>query len=144
VKAIGKQKHYQANPDSPIFTELRGITEKTSGLAEPVRNALLSLASQIHCAFIFGSIAKRQDTASSDIDLLIVSDTLGYADFYNAVEAVSTRLRRPVNPTIYTKKEFAKRMNENNPFLKKVLAQPKVWLIGGDDAIAVRQLMRAE
>jgi len=137
VKAIGKQKHYQANADSPIFSELLGITEKTFGLADPMRHALQALAPKIHAAFIYGSIAKRQDTASSDVDLMIISDTLEYADFYKAVEEFSVRLGRTVNPTIYTGKEFAKRVKEDNPFLKKVLAQPKLWLIGAEDAIAV-------
>jgi predicted nucleotidyltransferase len=137
VKAIGNQKHYQANADSPIFAELVAITEKTFGLVEPIKKSLQSLAPQIHAAFVYGSIAKRQDTASSDVDLMIVSDTLGYADFYKAVEEASARLGRPVNPTIYTRKEWAKRVKEDNPFLKRVLAQPKLWLIGGEDAIAV-------
>jgi len=102
-----------------------------------MRHALQALAPKIHAAFIYGSIAKRQDTASSDVDLMIISDTLEYADFYKAVEEFSVRLGRTVNPTIYTGKEFAKRVKEDNPFLKKVLAQPKLWLIGAEDAIAV-------
>jgi predicted nucleotidyltransferase len=137
VRAIGNQKHYQANPDSPIFVELSGIAEKTFGLAEPLRVALQPLAPQIVAAFVYGSVAKRQDTASSDVDLMIISDTLGYGDFFNTIETVSARLGRPLNPTIYTSKEFAKRVKDGNSFMKKVLAQPKVWLIGGEDAIAV-------
>lgn len=144
VRAIGKQKHYQANPESPIFAELCGITEKTSGLAEPLREALQPLAPQILAAFIYGSIAKRQDTAASDIDLMIISDTLGYSDFYNTIEEIGTRLGRPLNPTIYTGKEFTKRVKDGNSFVKRVLAQPKVWLIGGQDALAVRKPMRTK
>lgn len=144
VRAIGKQKHYQANPESPIFAELCGIIEKTSGLAEPLREALQPLAPQILVAFIFGSIAKRQDTAASDIDLLIISDTLGYGDFYNTIETVSERLGRPLNPTIYTGKEFAKRKKDGNSFVKRVLEQPKVWLIGGEDALVIRKSVRTK
>jgi predicted nucleotidyltransferase len=136
-RAIGKQKHYQADPASPIFAELRSVIEKTSGLAEPLRNALKPLASQIQTAFVYGSIAKQQDTASSDIDLMIISDTLGYGDLYGVIESVTTRLGRPLNPTIYTRKEFSKRVKEENVFITRVLVQPKIWLIGGEDDLGI-------
>ena len=80
IKALGNQKYYQANPASPIFTELTGIAQKTVGLAEPLRQALLPLTRKISAAFVYGSVAKKQDTASSDIDLMVISDKLVYAD----------------------------------------------------------------
>ena len=137
VRPVGTQKHYQANPDSPIFAELTGIAQKTVGLAEPLREALAPLASRIKAAFVFGSVAKRQDTAASDIDLMLVSDSLGYADVYGALEAASTRLNRTVNPTILTPQELAKRVKQDNAFVSRVLSQPKIWLIGGEDELGV-------
>jgi predicted nucleotidyltransferase len=137
VRAIGNQKHYQANPDSPIFEELRGIAEKTVGLAEPLREALAPLAAQIHAAFVYGSIAKRTDTSASDIDLMLLSDPVTYADAFAALEAASGRLGRKVNPTILTSKEFYKRVKDKEAFLTKMLAQPKVWIIGGESDLAV-------
>lgn len=137
VRAVGNQKHYQANPESPIFGELRGIVEKTVGLAEPLREALVPLAPQIHAAFVYGSIAKRTDTSASDIDLMLLSDQVSYADVFAALEAASTRLGRKVNPTILTSKEFYKRVKAEESFLNRVLAQPKVWIIGGDSDLAV-------
>src|SRR5689334_22338152 len=68
LRPLGKQKYYQANPESPLFSELRGIVEKTVGLVEPLRAALMPLSAKIHAAFVFGSVAKREDSASSDID----------------------------------------------------------------------------
>ena len=137
ARAFGNQKHYQANRQSPLFAELCNITAKTSGLAEPLRAALKPLASKIKAAFVYGSIAKRQYTASSDIDLMIVSDSISYADCYSVIEAATSRLGRPLNPTIYTSKEFAKRVKEGNSFLTKVLSQPKIWLIGGEDDLGI-------
>src|SRR5712692_5698328 len=78
VKRLGNQKHYQANPKSPIFAELSSIVRKTVGLAEPVREALRPLVRDIKAAFVYGSVAKRTDTAESDVDLMIVSDKLTY------------------------------------------------------------------
>lgn len=137
VRPVGNQKHYQANPDSPIFAELCGIARKTVGLAEPLREALAPLAAQIKAAFVFGSIAKKQDTAASDIDVMILSDSLSYADLYAAIEAVTAQLGRTVNPTILTRKELGTRINRGEAFIARVLRQPKIWLIGGEDDFRV-------
>jgi predicted nucleotidyltransferase len=137
VRPVGNQKHYQADPDSPIYAELCGMVRKTVGLAEPLRAALAPLAGQIKAAFVFGSVAKRQDTASSDIDLMLLSDSLSYADLYSSLETVSMQLGRTVNPTILTKKELTKRVKQGEAFITRVLAQPKVWLIGGEDDVTV-------
>jgi predicted nucleotidyltransferase len=137
AQAVGNQKHYQANPASPVFAELSGMVQKTFGLAEPLRAALAPLAKRISAAFVYGSIAKQQDTARSDVDLMIVSDSLAYSDLYATLESVSQRLGRTVNPTIYTRKELAKRIKSGESFITRVLEQPKIWLIGGEDDLAV-------
>lgn len=136
VKRVGTQKHYQANPKSPIYAELCGIAQKTVGLAEPLREALAPLAKRIKAAFVYGSVAKRSDTAASDIDLMVISDSLTYADLFTAVEKATTRLGRAVNPTVYSRREIAKRVKQDNAFVTRILAQPKIWLIGGEDDIA--------
>jgi predicted nucleotidyltransferase len=136
VTRLGNQKHYQANPQSPIFAELCGIVQKTVGLAEPLRAALMPYTQKIAAAFVYGSVAKRNDTAQSDVDLMVVSDTLEYADLFGALEQAATALGRTINPTIYTRQEFAKRVKQKNAFLMRVLAQPKLWLIGGEDEFA--------
>lgn len=137
VRSVGNQKHFQANPDAPVFSELCGIVRKTFGLAEPLRCVLTPLAGQIKCAFVFGSVAKRQDTASSDIDLMVISDSLSYADTYAALELASTQLGRTVNPTIYSTQELARRIQQGDAFVTRVLAQPKLWLIGTEDDIRI-------
>jgi len=138
VTRLGNQKHYQANPQSPIFAELCGIVQKTVGLAEPLRAALMPFDKDIAAAFVYGSVAKRSDTAQSDIDLMVLSDSLEYADLFAALEEAATRLGRTVNPTIYTRQEFTRRIKQKNAFVARVLAQPKVWLIGGEDELAAR------
>jgi predicted nucleotidyltransferase len=137
VTKVGSQKHYQANPKSPIYAELHGITQKTVGLAEPLRNALAPLAQKVRAVFIYGSVAKRQDTAASDIDLMVLSDELSYGDVFAVLEEAGQRLGRTVNPTILTHPEFRKRMKRKDAFLTRVLAQPKIWLIGNEDDLAV-------
>lgn len=138
VRRLGTQKHYQANPGSPLFAELCGIAQKTVGLVEPLRKALRPLASKINAAFVYGSVAKRKDTARSDIDLMIVSDKLRYPDLYGALEAVSLKLDRVVNPTVYSRQQLAQHVREGNTFLTRVLEQPKLWVIGSENELAAR------
>jgi len=136
VKRVGKQKHYQANAGAPVFEELRGLVMKTSGLADVLRAALASLGERISAAFIYGSVAKGQDTAASDIDLMVVSDSLTYGEVFGALEDAATRLGRRVNPTVYSRREFARRRKRGSAFVTRVLAQPKIWLIGDEHGFA--------
>jgi predicted nucleotidyltransferase len=133
---VGKQKHYQANPVSPVFQELRALVLKTSGLADVLREALASASDHIRAAFVYGSIAKGEDTAASDIDLMVVSEGLTYADLFGALEGASAQLGRKVAPTIYSPKELARRVKQDNAFVTRVLQQPKLWLIGDERALA--------
>ena len=135
VAPVGNQRHYRANRDSPIFAELRGITMKTFGVSDVLREVLEPLAKKMRLAFVFGSLAKGNDTAKSDIDLMIVSDSLTYAEVFGALEPAIGTLGRPVNPTVYTRKELSRRANDGNAFVKRVLAQPKLWLIGSEDEL---------
>ncbi len=137
VKPVGNQKHYQANPASPIYEELCGLVRKTVGLAEPLRAALAPLTTQIKAAFVYGSVAKKEDTASSDIDLMLVSDTLTFSDTILALQAATESLGREVNPNIFTLEDFAKRLKEGGSFVSRVMAQPKVWLIGEEHDLTV-------
>lgn len=136
VEQLGKQKLYRANPASPIHDEIVAIVRKTFGLAMPLREALAPLADHLHAAFVYGSVAKGRDTASSDIDLMLVSDALTYADAMAALHPLMERLGREINPTLYTRAELRKRIAEGNSFVTRVLAQPRLWLIGNDDALA--------
>ena len=136
VRRVGNQKHYQANPEAPVFEELRSVVLKTSGLADVLRAALARLAGDIRAAFVYGSVARREDTAASDIDLLVISDALTYAELFAVLEKAGGRLGRRVNPTVYTSAELARRIRQGNAFVRGVLAQPKIWLIGGEGDLA--------
>jgi len=132
VRSVGNQKHYQANPEAPIFEELRGIAIKTFGIGDVLRGALLPLAKKIRTAFIYGSVARRADSARSDIDLLVVSDSLGYQDLIKALQTAERGLGRKISPTLYSAVELAKKRSGRNAFVLRVLEQPKIFLIGSD------------
>ena len=128
----------QANPDAPLYTELCSIIQKTVGLVGPLTSALKPLSKHIELAFVFGSVAKKTDSASSDIDLMIVSDTLVYADVFPAIEEVSHELGREIQPTIYSTDELASRLKSDNSFIKRVMEQPKIWIIGNESDLKVK------
>lgn len=130
VTRVGNQKHYQANRDAPVFEELRGLVAKTVGLVDPLRSALATLGNRIRLALVYGSVAKRSETATSDIDVLIVADDLTLEEVYAAIERAEQRLARRVNTTLYTPAEFVRRRKSGNPFLAKVLAGETLPLIG--------------
>ena len=115
VTRVGKQKHYQANARSPVFEELRTLVLKTSGLVDVLRAALAPVSRDIRAAFVYGSIANGQDTAANDIDVMVVSDRLSYADLFAAVEDASAHLGRKVAPTIYSSKELSRRLPGGAP-----------------------------
>ena len=134
VTSVGAQKHYQANASSPIFDELRSIIRKTVGLSDPIRIALRPLAKKVDVAFIYGSVARGEERADSDVDLLVVSDELTLEDLIKRLLPVERSLGRTINPNLYTTAEYAKR--DRNTFLKKVTAAKKIMLIGSDDDVA--------
>ncbi len=129
----GNQKHYQANQSNPVFSELKSIVLKTVGLGDVIRLALQPLASKIQVAFVYGSIAKGEETATSDIDLFVITNDLDYADLFAAITPVEEQLARPVNPTVYSRDEFKKKLKSGNSFVTRVLSQPKILLMGTED-----------
>jgi predicted nucleotidyltransferase len=136
VQRIGNQKHFQANAASPIYADLCAIVRKTVSLAEPLREALARITSGLRAAFVYGSVAKGEDTSASDIDLMVISDRLTYADVFGAVEELASNLGRTVNPTILTTKELARQAKQST-FVSRVLSQPKIWIVGSESDLAL-------
>ena len=136
VKPIGRQKHYQANPESPIYEEMCALVRKTVGMVEPIREALLPLAERIALALVFGSVARGTDTAASDVDLLVVADDLTLEDLYAALAPVESSLDRRISPMLYTRHEYQSRRATGNAFLRRVLEGERLIVIGSEDGAA--------
>jgi len=126
----GNQTHYQANPNCPIYAELLGITRKTFGIAEPIRQALQPFREQLTWAFIYGSIAKDQANASSDIDLMLIGAGLHYSEVMEQLMPMEEQLGRPLNPTLYTPEDWAAKLAAGNSFVVRVAQQDKINLMG--------------
>lgn len=132
VKKIGNQKHYQANPDSPIYEEIKRIVSKTFGIPEQIATALRSYQDQIKLAFIYGSVAKGNESKNSDIDLMLISDEMTYPDLLIGFAELENQLGRKISPTIYTSNEFKTKLDSENSFITRVTEQAKIFLIGSE------------
>ena len=120
---IGNVRRVQANPSSPVFAELTSLVQKTLGVVPAIAEALLPLAGRIAFAAVYGSIAERTEHADSDVDVMIVSDVLSFAEVMAVLAAVQDRLSRVINPTMYTSAEFAARRAQPDSFVNRVIAQ---------------------
>jgi len=134
VTPVGNQRHYRANQASPIFSELRSIIVKTSGIAEPLRDALHPLVRKIDLALVYGSIARGEAHAGSDVDLLVVATDVTLEQLFSRLARAERIVSRKINPTLLTPEEFARRRHNGNVFLTKVLAGAMIPLIGSLDA----------
>lgn len=129
---LGSQVFYRANREHPVFQELQALLAKTLGVFQLLRTALAPLSDRIEVAFVYGSVARREDTAESDIDLMVVG-AVTLDEVLDAVSSVEKYLRRPVTPTIYSPEDLRQRLGAGNHFLRSLEQSKKVFLIGGED-----------
>ena len=127
---VGNLRRFQANPQSPVYNELIGLTRKTIGLEPLLREALLPLVPRLKAAWIFGSVAKQTDTAQSDIDVMLIGENLPLGDILEHLLPLEAQLGRKINPTCYTPAEFERRRAEADSFVNRILSQPVLPLIG--------------
>jgi len=133
VKKMGNQKQYQVNRNANLFPELRSIVLKTFGLAEVINGSLQPIVKHIDFAFIYGSIAKSEDKADSDIDLMLIGDNISYSIVFPLLEKAQKQLERSINPTCYSLSEWGRKRKQGNNFIIQILKQPKIMLIGEED-----------
>ena len=131
-KPVGNQVHFQANPGCPIYEELRSILKKTVGVADVLREALAPLGPKVRAAFVYGSVARGDERSRSDLDVMVVGEA-SFGDVVAALAPAQESLRREVNPNVYPALEFRKKLAARDPFLKRVLAGHKIYIVGGED-----------
>ena len=133
---VGNQKHYRANVRCPVFPELRSLILKTVWLAEPLREALAPCAERIQAAFVYGSVAKGEETARSDIDLMVIGDDVTYFDFFDAFLKAEKLLDRPIHANFVSPDEWRRKLAEGSAFFTKINAQPKIFVAGAQEDLA--------
>jgi DNA-binding transcriptional ArsR family regulator len=127
----GNQVYYQANSANPIFAELKSILTKTAGIRDVLRQALEPVKDRVRVAFIYGSVAHGTEKASSDIDVMVIGD-IGFGEVTSHLSAVESKLGREINPTVYPPLEYVAKVKKRNHFLRSVLEQKKVFVVGDE------------
>ena len=127
----GRQVYFQANAQSPIYGELRGLVVKTSGVADVLRGALAQLSGRISAAFIYGSVAKGSERRGSDVDVMVIGEA-SFAEVSEAVSQAQKTIGREVNPSVYTPADFRIKLKAKHHFLRTVLNAEKIFLIGDE------------
>lgn len=130
----GNRTCYQANRGCPVFTDLAGLIRKTAGLADVLRAALAGLGERIEVAFIYGSEARREAGPASDVDLMVIGQA-GFGEVVSALAEAQETVGREINPTVYCPEEFRQKVASGHHFLRSVLRDPKVFLIGDADGL---------
>ena len=130
----GRMVYYQANRDSPVFLDLRGLLLKTAGLVDVLAQALKPVAAKVATAFVYGSIAAGREESDSDIDLMVVGQ-VSPEDLALPLRRARESLGREINPTVYTPAEFQRKHAANDPFLKQVMDKPRLVVLGNKDEL---------
>jgi uncharacterized protein len=131
----GRRVYFQADTNSPVFSDLRGLFEKTAGLIPILREQVDTFGDYIQLAFLYGSIARSEESSESDVDLLIVGD-VSLSDLVPSLRRAERQLGRPVNPTIYSSAEFKAKARNHDHFLTTVLRGAKQFVKGNDGELA--------
>ena len=130
----GRMVYYQANRESPVFPDLRGLLLKTAGLVDVLAQALKPLARKMTMAFVYGSIAAGNEDSASDIDLMVVGQ-MAPEDLALPLRRARESLGREINPTVYTPAEFDRKRAANDHFLKQVLDKPRLLVLAIKDEL---------
>jgi uncharacterized protein len=130
----GNRTYYQANSQCPAYGELSGLVRKTCGLADVLRMAMAELGERVKVAFVYGSQARQQADSASDVDLMVIGD-VGFAEVVSALAGAQDALSREINPTVYAVEEFRSKVSSGHHFVRSVLKDRKIFLIGDADEL---------
>lgn len=131
----GRQVYFQANSQSPIYRELRGLVVKTSGVADVLRGALAPPSGRISVAFIYGSVARGAERRGSDVDVMVIGEA-SFSEVSEALGQAQKTIGREVNPSVYSPADFRVKLKAKHHFLRTVLSAEKIFLIGDEHELA--------
>ncbi|RKX39489.1 MAG: toxin-antitoxin system toxin subunit [Verrucomicrobia bacterium] len=129
----GNRVYFKANQSHPLFNDLRQLTLKTSGIVPMLREALKPIADQIDYAFVFGSIARSEEKAHSDVDVMVIG-TLGLRKITSVIGLLASSLEREINPHVQTMEDFMKRLQEGDMFIRNIAVSEKLFIMGDEHA----------
>ncbi len=129
----GNLVYFSLNKSYPLFDELKSIIFKTIGVKGLIKQSLEKIR-DIEAAFIYGSFAKNEEKATSDIDLCLVGD-INEDNIIKEIRSLEKALKREINHTLYTRKEFERKRRQKDNFILDLLENKKIFLVGSEDDI---------
>jgi len=129
----GHARVYEVNPTCPIAPELRSIVLKTAGIGAVLRDHLQVLGT-VREAYIYGSFASGEADKHSDIDVMVI----GEVELESLAEVIATaeqKLNRPINYAVFSEREWAEKLTQEDAFATNVIRSPRIPLIGGEHAV---------
>jgi len=133
----GNSLYFRLNGQNPIVPDLKAIFVKTEGLGDLLREALERDA-RIEVAFVYGSMAKGDETAASDVDLALIGE-IGSRRLEQLLDELERSVGREVNATLFTRREWNERVSKGDHFVTTLLREPKVMLIGRAEDLTTTQ-----
>lgn len=131
----GNRVYYRAQRHHPVFEDLRRVVIRTIGLSDVLRTVLADADSGIRAAFVFGSFARGEDSADSDVDLFVIGD-VSRRSLAAPLAAASRELGREVNVVVMTPADIRARLHDRDHFVVSVLAESRIWVVGDEQALA--------
>jgi len=134
----GPLRYFRLNKEHFLYSEIKAIISKTIGLEFQLREMIGSF-DEIDYAFIYGSVAKEDETSGSDIDLVVISDSLDSDKFFDSKLSYQKILNKEISCRVYKKKEFLEKINNQNSFILNILANKKIILKGNINDFSIRR-----
>ena len=131
----GRHVYYQANPECPIYAELKSLVIKTVGVGDVLRAALVPITDRINVAFLFGSLVRGGEGSRSDVDVMVVGDVT-FTEVVLALSRIQETVQREINPIVYPPEEFRSKLAADHHFLTTTLVGSKFFLIGDEHELA--------
>lgn len=116
---VGNVVVYRFDPECPIYEDLQGIVRKTTGLADVLKDMLKPFADGIELAYVFGSHARGEQRADSDVDLMIVG-LATRRELSTAIRRTERVLQRDINAMFYQPAEYGKALQDSDSFVSRV------------------------
>ena len=128
----GNRTYFRANKNHPLYNDIHNLVLKTTGLVDVLRNALDT--QRIKLAFVFGSLARGETSADSDIDLMVIGN-IGLRDITALLSNTQEIIFREINPHVYSENDFMEKFKENDHFVSQVFDGPKIFIVGNEDEL---------
>jgi predicted nucleotidyltransferase len=130
----GRQRYYGINPQYTHLKAVLSLLQGTVGIVPTLRGALRRVEG-IEQAYLYGSFAKNEEDAASDIDLLIIGKP-DASTLASEVASLETTLNRDVSYTVLKGQELRKKISSNDPFFFDIWHGKRVELIGNEQVKA--------